>query len=325
MAALRRSALTLVALAFLGPGLSWAGPLRPLPLRRATYSETFTFIGDLDDGTYVQLTLSLTNLGPGSLKGLCRALVFPPQGPAFRASARVGHDEVNFGAGPPERLGVGSCSATADDLATVATVKLEGGTVELAFAQAPLKHSPHDATFEVGGDRYTSDVLIYRAGVKATLTLPDGKARTVDGRGYVDHSRTTIPPKNLARHFIRFRGLRGDKGLLLLGRETWQGDFAPLWACLGSEDCQDYRSFHLDRQGSGRDSTFRIEVKGPEGSLLLRSGTLLYRDAPVEDLGLLGHLVAPLTGSPVTYVYRGTASRGDETIEGILEVELLDD
>ncbi|MFL5299725.1 MAG: hypothetical protein ACJ79R_05195, partial [Anaeromyxobacteraceae bacterium] len=54
----------------------------------------------------------------------------------------------------------------------------------------------------------------------------------------------------------------------------------------------------------------------------LRSGRLLYRDAPVEDLGLLGKLVRPFTGNPVTYVIRAQAQDGaGAPIEGILEVE----
>ena len=319
-----RGALALLALLF-GPAAASAGPLRPLLIRRATYSETYTFIADLEDGTYLQLTLSLTNLGPGGTKGLCRALVFPKDGPAWKASARVSREEVSFGEGPPERLAIGSCSARAGDGSWSVSVALEGGTAELAYLEPALRRSPHEAVVTVGGDRYESEVFYYRAAVRATFTLPGAVARTLEGRGYVDHSRGTVPPKSLARRFIRFRGLAGERGLLLLGRESWEGEFAPLWACVEGEPCLEYRSFQIEREGRGASTAFRIAVKGEGEPLLLRSGPLLYRDAPVEDLGLLGRLVAPLTGSPVTYVFRGEAERGDLRVPGILEVELLDE
>jgi hypothetical protein len=296
--------------------------LRPLFLKRPSYGESFTFLADLDDGSYVHLQLSLTNLGPGSTKGICRGLLVPRQGGPWKASARFGREAVTWVDGAGERLSVGTCSAWASSTASGVEINLERATVRLTFAERMRLVSPRDAPLAVGEERYQSEVLLYRAPVIASIALPGQPPREVSGAGYLDHSRSTVSPKDLASRWIRFRALRGDRGLLLLGREGKDGRFAPLWACPNSTPCRTYGSFRVQREGTGKDSAFRIDVADGE-PLRLSSGRLLYRDAPIEELGVIGKLVTPFTGSPVTYVYRGTAKMGEgRPVEGVLEVEL---
>jgi hypothetical protein len=299
--------------------------LHPLPNRSASYGESFTFIADLDDGTYVQLSVSLTNLGPGSTKGICRAVVVPPRGPAWRASARVGKDAWSWKAGEVERLAIGPCSAWVDAVATGIEIPLDGGTARLVFAGRPAP-SVRDATIRVGGELFQSRVLLYRVPVSATLAIPGQPARTVAGAGYADHSRSTVPPKGLASRWVRFRALRGDRGLLLLAREGADGKLDPLWACEASGGCREYRALKIEREGAPKAPAFEVMLSGEGDPVSIRSERLLYRDAPLEDLGVVGKLVASFAGSPVTYVYRARALDGDgEGVDGILEVELASD
>jgi hypothetical protein len=297
--------------------------LRPLFLKRSTYGESFTFIADLGDGSYVQLSMSVTNLGLGSTRGLCRALVIPPQAPPWNGSAHFGLAAVKWTDGAVERLSVGTCSAWVEAASSGAEVQLERGTVQLVFGERIQLISPKDSIVSVGEGRYQTEVLLYRAPVSATLTLPGQPPRDISGAGYLDHTRNTVPPKDLASRWIRFRALRGENGLLLLGREGHDGHFAPLWACRGPGRCREYRSFRLKRDGPDKTPSFRVDVVGAEEPILIRSGRLLYRDAPIENLGVAGKLVTPFTGSPVTYVYRATATDGaNPPVDGILEVEL---
>ncbi len=297
--------------------------LRPLFLKRSTYGESFTFIADLDDGSYLQLSMSITNLGLGSTRGLCRALVIPAQGPPWNGSAHFGIAAVKWTDGEVERLSVGTCSAWVEAVTSGAEVHLEGGTVRLVFGDRIQLYSPRDTIFSVGEGRYQTEVLLYRAPVSGTLTLPGQPPRDISGAGYLDHTRNTVPPKDLASRWIRFRALRGAKGLLLLGREGHDGHFAPLWACRGTGRCREYQSFRLKRDGPEKAPSFRVDVVGAEETILIRSGRLLYRDAPIEALGVAGKLVTPFTGSPVTYVYRATATdTANPPVDGILEVEL---
>jgi hypothetical protein len=321
---LQRAVVAAALVAALGapaPAAS-SSALRPLWLKRSSYGESFTFIADLDDGTYVQLSLSFTNLGPGPTKGLCRALVVRAAGGAWKASTRVGRDSYSWRDAEEERLAIGPCAAWIDGAATGVEVPLEGGSVRLLFAARPGRRAGREAVVTAGAERYDTEVLLHHVPVSATIALPGDAERHLAGGGYLDHTRSTISPVSLAARWVRFRALRGERALLVLGRQSHDGRFTPLWACEGPA-CRDYAGFKVDRDGAGRAPAFRIQVAGAEDPLDIRSGRLLYRDAPVEDLGVLGKLVMPFTGNPVTYVYRARASedRG-APVEGILAVEM---
>lgn len=320
---MRRAAGLAAALALIAPVATAASSaLRPLLLAHGTYGESFTFVADLDDGTYLQLGLSFTNLGPGSTKGICRALVVAPDGRLWRAQERFSRAEVSWHDGGEERLAVGPCAAWASDGGSGIEVKLDDGTIRLATPERPRRQGgPSDV--KVNGHLYQGEVLLYRVPVTVALALPHAAARTVAGAGYLDHGRSAIPTKDLARRWVRFRALRGARPLLLLGREGHDGQFAPLWAC--APRCSGDASFAAERRGEGAETSFLVEVAGP-APVRIRSRRLLYRDAPLEQLGPLAPLVRPFTGSPVTYVFRAEAQGEDGAmVEGILEVELSDE
>lgn len=322
------SAWLATALVLSAPGPRPAAFLRPLWNSSGSYGESFTFIADLEDGSYVQATLSLTNLGPGSTKAICRTMVVPHGGRPWKASQRFSSKGWDHRAGPDggERLTIGPCAAWSSAETSGVEVPLDGGRALVRFAGPLRPMFPPLAAVQVGEHRFRAEVLLYRVAVEADIELPGEEARHLAGSGYADHSRGNVPPRDLARRWIRFRGLRGERGLLLLGRETRDGTYSPLWASDGTGHRDEYQSVRLERGGARESPAFRIEVQGEAGPVSIQSGTLLYRDAPVEDLGLLGKLVAPFVGSPVTYVYRALATEeGGEPVEGILEVELSPD
>jgi hypothetical protein len=311
----------------LWPALAGAATsaLRPLPTTRPNYGESWTFIADLEEGTYVQLSLGFTNIGPGGVKGLCRALVISPAGAVWRASTRVGKDGWSWKDSGGERLAVGTCAGRVEEGATAVEVALEGGVVRLRLGALPTRRAASDATLAVGDDLYRTEVLLFRAPVSGTLALPGTAARTVAGSGYLDHSRSTIRPKDLAERWIRFRALRGERGALLLGRRAHDGRFTPVWACDAPGQCRSYGSFAVERGGDAKAPTFTIALPSEREPLRIESRRLLYRDAPIEELGVLGKLVAPFFGSPVTYVHRAVLTGHGAPIDGVLEVELSEE
>lgn len=301
--------------------------LLPVLGRGSSYAESYTFVGDLADGTYVQLTFSFTNLGPGPTKGICRVVVARVGHPPWKTSERVGRKDWSYSSTPEERLSIGPCAVTYGPLVTLIQADLDGGTIRLSIA-APLKpQAPPDAFVTIGLDHYRTEILLYRAPLEAVITLPGETARTLSGSGYADHSRSTVQPKDLAVRWVRFRGLRGDRGLLLLARESAENEFRPVWSCETLGHWREYTRFQLNRSGDSEETpSFHVQLSGKAGGLEVRSTALLLRDAPVEDLGLLGKIVAPFVGSPVTYVFRARASgNGGPEVEGILEVELADE
>ena len=295
--------------------------LRPLVSAHGSYGETYTFIADLEDGGYLHLSLGLTNLGPGSIKGVCRAVVVPPDGPAWKGSDRVGRDGWRWEDGATERLAVGPCAAWSGAEGSGVEVKVDGATVRLETSLPLAERVPPEATIPIGRDFYRTSILLSRAPARVTLAIPGQPARTVGGAAYVDHSRSTVKPRDLARRWVRFRALRGGRGLLVLAREGHDGRFTPAWACDDPGPCRRVPSFQVGRTGE-RDPSFRVALTAGDAPLEITSGKLIFRDAPVEELGVLAPLVSPFVGSPVTYVYRGQLSGDGAPLSGILEVQL---
>jgi hypothetical protein len=313
----------LLALAGLSVGAVRHAPSVFLPTLsgRDAYGESHTFIADLDDGTYVHISLAITNLGPGGLKGICQGRVVPPRGPAWRAFTRVGRDGWSWKGGDGEHLQIGPCSAWLAGGETRVEVPLEGSSVRLLFSAIPRGRAGRDTVVVQGTDLYRSEIFLSRTPVTATLALPGRPPWSASGSGYYDHSRSTIPPRQIARRWVRFRALRGPRPLLLLGREGPDGRMGPVWTCRGPSDCRVEDSFEVERTGGDSAPTFRVSVRGEGRTLTLTSGRLIYREAPIEDLGIIGKLVAPFVGSPVNYVCRAQATGEGDPIDGVLEVE----
>lgn len=318
--------LLLVALLLLvaTPATPLGDALRPHPGTSSWYGESFTFLADLEDGTYVHVSFAITNLGPGSAKGICRVTVVAPDGAIWKASERVSRQGWSHEPGLDDRLTVGPCVARSGPTASIELI-LEGGRIRLAYADRLRRRGPVSAV-DVDGQRFAHEMLLLGGRVDSEVALPDSAVRKVAGWGYADHSRGTVAPKALARRWVRFRGMRSAPGLVVLGREGHDGTFGPVWACDASANCRDLASFSVRREGGERGAPFSVKLGGSGEGIVLRSGKVLYRDAPVEELGLLGRIVAPVVGSPVTWVFRGSATAdGSNPSEGILEVELASD
>ncbi|HZA13682.1 MAG TPA: hypothetical protein VE618_04275 [Myxococcaceae bacterium] len=317
--------------------MAWAprawgvGILEPAPEPLDTWSESFTFLADADDGSYVWAQLSLTNLGPGSGNGSCRVLVFRPNRPAFIARARAGRPDWRYVAAYaayPERLDVplGRCSAQGGEQPRVRAT-LEGRTVELRFAQPFQPFLPPGAELTLSSGRYRSEVLLPFAAVELSLSGKDWGSHEnptrLGGVGYADHSRSTVTPPKLAARWLRFRALRANPRTLLLGREAPDGSFGPVYAWQEGEAPEKLVRFALARTGTEAATSWRAEVPGAG---VLQTLALLHRSAPVQELGALGILVRPIVGSPVTYTYRAVLERSDAApLAGVMEVSLEED
>lgn len=319
------AAVIRIALVF-ALALPWRAQAAALPLQPAeggSYGESYTVIADLEGGGYVQVAFGLTNLGPGGLKGLCRALAVEPGQATLVAGARVGAGAWRIG---EQGIEVGPCRARVEDGKTVVEAKLPELAVRLEFAAAGAPGAGPGATAEVGGEKYRTEVLLYRVPVTARVERTGGSPVVWRGVGYGDHTRSTVPPRALARRWIRFRSLRDERPLLVLVREGLDGALGPAQACGAGGACAELTRLAVERAPGEPRFTIRMEGREPAATLTLRSGPLLFRDAPVEALGLLRYLAGLFFGSPVTYVFRGTATDGTgAAVEGILEVELRDE
>ncbi len=306
----------------LAAGAADAAPvLRPEALAADEYAETFTFVGDLDDGSYVQLQLAVTNLGPGAGTGLCRALVKRPGAAAWTGLARVPRREWRHEATPGgEALTVGPCSARSGD-GTVVRAALDGRAVELAFPEAAAERATPAALRE-GARQYRSAVLQAFTAVQARLD-GFGEGGSQGGGGYADHSRSDLAPGALARRWVRFRALRPPHRLLVLARQRADGGWDPAWIWRQGEAPRPLGAVALRRAADpAAEGAWLASLQDGATAATVASGARLHRHAPLEELGAVGRLLGAVMTVPVTYTYRATLE-GDGPVDGILEVSVL--
>lgn len=307
------------------PGVAAAGGVLGLSFDSSDrYGESFSFVADTEDGTYVTVNLSVTNIGPGSRTGICRATVLRPGRAAWAPQTRVGAKEWSY-TETTDTLKVGTCLARASDTGLTVDAPLDNGRVTLEYSRKPEPWSPEGSVVENGKDRYRHEVLVAGSPVKVTLQLPKTEAVTLSGGGYADHSRSTVAPAKVARRWVRFRALKGPPYAVVLGREGQEGDYAPVYLWEDKGAAKLLESFSLTQMGEKAKSTWRAELTDRDGkvALTLKGTSLLQRSAPVESLGMLGGLVRPMVGSPVTYLLRGVMERpGKAPVAGLMEVTL---
>lgn len=308
-----------VLLAPLAATANAASLLAPTPSPDDNYNEHFTFVGDLIDGGYLWIQLTVTNLGPGSGNASCRVVAVRPGMPAWTVSERFGSGEWNHDAAT-DTLNVGSCSAK---LGTQPVVKanLDGGRAELRFGGAATPATPHPA-IAIGTHRHATTWLLPFASATALLQLPGREPVTASAGGYGEHTRSNVPPRTLAKRWIRFRATRGGTKVILLARQDLDGRLQPAWIAAQGKPAVRFDQLQLQRGGTKTAPSWKIELSAGGKSTQIHSTSLLVRSAPMEEFNRLAAAVMrPIVGSPVTFVHRATLHvAGEAPTHGILEI-----
>lgn len=319
---------SMLLLVFLStPSEAKASPVfRPNVLESETFAETFSFFVDASDGTYVHAQLGVSNIGPGDGKGGCRVLVVRP-GREAESRSSVVDSEAWRHESKGDRLVMGACHAS---LGPPLEVELRHGDEVVRFeldANAERMRSPAmSVPLEKGF--FESEVLIPAATAKLEI-ISAGKSTKLTGHGYADHSRSQAMPRELAKGWVRFRKVAGEEPLLLLARNPPSGAVQG-WLRLnptGKQRELKIKRMQIREGPSGAPRAFRILLDTDGGQWRITSRTLLRRNAPIEEEGLLGRMVSSVIGNPVTHVYRATLEEkgSSEKHEGILEVSFSDD
>ncbi|MFN3202115.1 MAG: hypothetical protein ACE366_27160 [Bradymonadia bacterium] len=286
-----------------------------------TFAETWSAVADLEDGSYLQVQLGITNVGPGSDKGVCRLLYVPSQGKSISGTEKVDSDDWRHEATPHSTLVMGPCRGEATDDRLLISGRVEAHQFSLTLDTPPRRIAPPGHHVTVEEAFYTSNLLVPWAGAEVKLTLEGSAERTLTGRGYADHSRATTLPADLARQWVRVRRLAQGKGLLAILRyppaegaapDGWiwtEGTEAPVPLAEGSTEAlaaiKAKGAWHI----KARDTA--------SGAFDVHSGPLLHRAAPVEDQGMLAPIIEAVIGNPVTYTYRLSG--------GVMEVTIVDE
>lgn len=327
----RRLALSLILLAALAGENTPAAAheiLRPRVENEKTFSESYTLIADLDGDVYVQLQVAVTNVGVSSRRGGCRLLWIEGGEPTWTESAQVSSQEWSHRGGDEPTLTVGRCSLRGG-AETVLKVAFDSGEVTLKLNEPIEPVRPLDRRMQFGTSFYESDILVPWASAEVTVIKDGLPARTLRGHGYGDHSRSTTMPADLAKRWVRFRGLNGGSSVLLLARFPSDGGAVDGWMWReGQASPEALREVRLERR-TGSDEQWDVHAESVSGSVIeIATRRQIHRYAPMEENGLMGRMLQGIVGNPVTRTYRAELREpGSEGAElgGIAEVTIIDE
>ena len=308
--------LELIVLLILSLGVAraaHAGVFEPQPLSDEAYGESFTAIADLNDGTYVLLQYVFTNAGFGDGKAACRGLVVGAGKSGQNSAARFDRDEWSYTA-QGNRLAVGSCELSSQGGKTRFKVKTKELSIDLTLGASPRRVRPPKHRVKVDSDAfYESEVLIPWAEASAVVNSKSASG-TLKGMGYLDHTRSNTRLPKIASRWLRFRGFKGTKRLLLEIRYDPKGR-ATGWQWLEGTPKPAALSLTGLKLNAKRDA---VSLNSAVGTLTTSS--VIYRYRPAKEWGMLGRLAKPWVGDPETRTFRASLTLSDgQTIQGILE------
>ncbi len=287
------------------------------------FSETFSMFADLDNGVYLYSQIGITNIGPGDNKGLCHLLIIRPGKIPIHESIIVDREDWSYTGGVDETLRVGSCSlglhGHPPKLIFNGIINAQAMMIE--FKRSPKKTTIPNSQVEQKSGYYRPNIYIPWSAASANYTVANNPIISLQGYGYVDHSSTTLLPSQLARQWIRFRGIADQSSTLVLARFAPDHAAALGWVWQQSDLAQPLLNFMIHRGNLVDEKSWSISFLDSTGKINIQSDKLLYRNAPLEGKGILKKLIASMIGNPVTRTYRATLTRfNGEALAGILEV-----
>ena len=277
-----------------------------------TFSESFTAVADLRDGTYILLQLLFSNAGFGDYKGACRVLVVPKGSEGYNASVNVGSNAWKADA---KGVTVDTCTlrtegsttsffASADNLSV--DLKINAPMTDLRFPEQDIKKDDFDGF-------YHQDVWHTSSPISATYTTPQGKG-TSTGYVYLDHGRSNLILPNVAQKWIRFRGFYGTDPIILQVRVPPKEEPRGWFFVHNNVTTLTNTDMII--------SETNFTIQGKDSAVLTR-GDVRFVYKPIEAYGTAGSIAKAFIGNPVTTTYnatlQGTLNGKEVEIRGILE------
>ena len=297
-------------------------PFQPNMRTDELYVESFVAVGEFGDGTFVQVQLAFTNVGPGSEHGVCRVILKHPNEAIVDKDNIVKQGQWHFN--KDTGLHVGRCRMRC--LGEKAQIHAEVDGIQVTIdVDAELQRTRLPKAMVVGNERdsfYSLDVLVSSASAQMALVEGNKSPQKLEGHVYIDHARSNLLPRSLAKRWIRFRSLDSKGGFLVLVREDQNGSKQG-WTLSAQDGMVPIKNVRLASRGKDPKPAYQVLLSSQLGDFKLRSKQQLRRDAPVENHGFVGKMVGSLVGSPVAYTYKAIMHMkgSDQNWPGLLEIE----
>ena len=301
--------------------------LRPHPIDSKRYFESTTLLGVLDDGTYVQALVAVSNIGVGNGEGACRVLLARPHGSPSTWSKSVDAGAWSFQAKPVPALHMGPCRLSNTASGLQLDVGLEEVQLSLTLARTAKVTVPPGMPLAAADDSdmiYETEVLVPFAPAEVVLVQGDAAPQILHGFGYADHARSTALPKHLGRGAVRFRGFAPGCSTVLYARFAAGAPVGFVWR-EGEAQPRDLRGWQVNLPALDADAgTVQVRLQEPGGAVWrVQAQRRWFRNAPLEDYGLLGKMVGAWMGSVVNETFAAELNAGGACakVPGVLELD----
>ena len=311
--------------------------LNPMFLSNRSYSEAFEISAVLDDGTFVQTQMMVTNIGFRDSSAVCQILVLHPEEDPWKASKRFSKAEWNYSDTPDHALSIGHCRIAQVHDSTICTMEFDNATVSLSFDEPP-NPVKIPVTLDVGDEKpplqgkssskfYTYEMLIPWSRLQATMSLPSGPEKVVSGSGILVHSRSVGYPKNFSHGWVYYYGCPSGCRFLANFRyppHNARGVAGWIWKdnAPTPQPVADMQVTYGSAMVDGKSMT-TVAVSALDGSFTITSQRELYRFSIIDDIGpILGSIIKMAVGNPVTRFYKAqvTLLPRQVPMQGVLEV-----
>jgi hypothetical protein len=313
-----------------------APTFHPVILPAGSFTDVYTASVSADDGTFVQVQTTITNIGPGGPNGTIRLLAILPGGISWKASNYYGRDKWHTEEFPGSALVIGPCRLACTNDSTRISMALKGGDVDIVTDAVPTpvkvplidvtvsSPSPEDSI----GKFFEYSVLIHGANANMTLNIPGSAPRTIQGcRLMLEHSRSVGAAPEVSRGIILFRGLMDGKSVMAQFRIPVKKNTSPVGWIWKDGDAAPVTVNNVKVtsvidtvNGKPTETTF---YSAPNHQWTIRAENRLFRYSFIDDLGpILGNLTKLLVGNPATFYYKADmawTSDTRRTAYGILE------
>jgi hypothetical protein len=312
-------------------------PLKPTVLSNGSYCEAYKLSALLDDETFIETELMVTNIGLRDSNAACQILVLHPGEDRWKASKRFNKTEWNYSDTPNPVLSIGHCRLAQEKDSTICTMIFGSATVTISFNVVPNPvNTP--ATINAGSEKpllsgkssttfYTYEMLIPWSRLQATICLPGRPKKLVSGSGILVNSRSVGYPKDFSRGWVHYYGCLSGRRFLADFRFPLHDTCGVVgWIWKDNEQTpQPVTSLQVTPESHLVDGKNRtsVVISAPDSSFTITSQFELDRFSIIDDLGpILGTIIKLVVGNPVTRFYKAqiTLSPGQPPAQGVLQI-----
>jgi len=316
---------------------STVNTFEPAITQNKSYTEIHTLTALCEDNTFIQILMTITNLGLTDKNATAKMLVLNGSGKPFKGNMWYDQKKWSYCCVPEPALTIGSCRIVQLKDKVVFSGSLDGAKIKVTIpgVAAPLK-PPHaafnckqniQARTKVKNTFFENEILIPWSRVRVVMHLPGKPQKKLHAYGMLEHSRCVGHPREISRGWVTFRGGRNgayflanfrlppDEKTCTTGWIWKTGNAAPVAV-------QGLKISGMPKAADGKNGKTH-EVSDPRGSFCISGVKCLYRYSFIDELGpLLGPVVKCIVGNPITSYYEAQVTLAGEeaAMQGVLEL-----